>query len=374
MDTSVAFIIDAPVLLSEGGTTSRVQIAKTGTFKDERYGKFAITRADFAKWLSNFERVSVADDRAGLPVDVDHSPEKQGTTEAAGWITALDTKGRDGKSPTPDELWAEVEWNSLGEQLIKDKRYRYLSPSYLHDKKDETGKSLGTMLVGVGMTNRPFLTMATVSLSEAPLLAEQVTEEPAPEPTPDSRTSMALSTAALQRLSLAEGATDEQIDAAIAALETPPEKTLDQLAGEAGKVVLSADEFTSLKTGAAAGQAASDTLKAMTFSTAWDKALGDPKGPRVSPAQKENFEALYKVDAETTLKMLSELPAIAHGEVKGSGGGTAPGAAQLSSGGPEEVDEENGAIHIRAQAILAEGTTKDYVEAVLLAERETGSR
>ena len=40
--------------------------------------------------------------------------------------------------------------DSLGVQLIGDKRYLYLSPSYLHDYEDEAGKKYGTTLVASG--------------------------------------------------------------------------------------------------------------------------------------------------------------------------------------------------------------------------------
>src|SRR3954464_6650569 len=109
---------------TEPSDTSRVQIAKTGSFVDPRYGKFKITREHFSKWIGNFQTLdSPEKGRMGLPVDVDHSPEKQGTTEAAGWVKSLDTLGADGKTATANELWATVEWNTLGQELIRDKRY-----------------------------------------------------------------------------------------------------------------------------------------------------------------------------------------------------------------------------------------------------------
>lgn len=379
MDRAVAFVIDAPLTLSEGETaTSRVQIAKTGKFKDPRYGAFTITRADFEKWKTNFTLLAIDGDRAGLPVDVDHSPEKEGKTEASGWILSIDNKGQDGDTDTPDEMWAVVEWNSLGVELIKDKRYRYLSPSYAHNKADETGKTYGTALVGVGMTNRPFLAMATVSLSEAPVFAEQVADEPKPTPVSDSRERMALSKDTLTKLSLADDATDEQIDAAIKALDTAPAKTLDQLAGENGKVVLDASEYGALKANGEAGKAAADELKATKFTTAWDKALDAGK---VTPAQLENFTALYEASAETTLTLLDGLQPVVNVAARGRTGEPALPAGRSHSTDAEgdELDESAAEVETRAMAIGSEkgwdlNDPGKYQDAIVLAAAELGGR
>lgn len=160
MDHDCAFLIDAPRTLSDGGDAAEswVQIAKTGRFKDPRYGTFSITQQDFTRWLKNFQSLSVDKDRLGLPVDRDHSPEKKGDTEAVGWVKALDQRG--------DEMWGKVEWNTLGKELVSEKRYAYISPSYSKDLQTETGTSVGTALVGIALTNRPFLQMATVNLSK----------------------------------------------------------------------------------------------------------------------------------------------------------------------------------------------------------------
>lgn len=142
-----------------------MQVAKTGSFQDPRYGKFKITVKDFASWLKNFNAFALSDGRLGLPVDVDHSPEKRGDTEAYGWVKALEQRG--------DEMWARVEWNDQGKGLIEDRRYAYISPSYSPDYKDEEGNSHGTALMGIALTNRPFLQMATVNLSQFTFAAAQ---------------------------------------------------------------------------------------------------------------------------------------------------------------------------------------------------------
>lgn len=157
MRLSAAFLLDAPPAEAADAAESWVQIAKTGRFKDPRYGTFSITRADFARWLKNFTALSIGDGREGLPVDRDHSPEKKGDTEAVGWVKQLEQRN--------DEMWAKVVWNPLGKELIAERRYAYISPSYSNDLQIETGEKVGTALVGIALTNRPFLQMATVNLS-----------------------------------------------------------------------------------------------------------------------------------------------------------------------------------------------------------------
>lgn len=362
----VIFLVDAPTdtTLSEGDVvTSRVQIAKTGRFVDPRYGKFQITAKDFASWVKNFQELQLSQDRAGLPIDVDHGPEKTGNTEAAGWVVNLDNMGKDGKTPTADQLWATVEWNSLGKELVADRRYLYLSPSYQHNYRDEEGKTHGTALVGVGLTNRPFLTMATVSLSAASIVAttevSQIEDEPSE--TPDSPAHMPDLKNITKHLGLPEDADEGAILAAIQALPAE-QKTLDALAKDEGKVVLDAGQVKALVADATAGREAATTLSQMRFDTAWDKAVTEG---RKLPAEKDTYSKLYELDADTTLSAIDSAPVVLSTTPKGSGGEGGSGTVSLDSEG-FQVDPERQAIHDRAIALSAERNI-EYSEAVMLA-------
>lgn len=136
---------------------SRLVVAKFGQFYDKRYGDFEITPTMAEGWKKN-----LAEHFGGqVSIDLDHAPEVNGQTEAAGWIKGLEWD---------DEfVYAPVEWTSLGENAIRDKRYRYTSPSYKEHFVDEHGADLGNALVGVALTNRPVLRsgMPTVNLSHA---------------------------------------------------------------------------------------------------------------------------------------------------------------------------------------------------------------
>jgi hypothetical protein len=135
-----------------GPARSRTAIAKLGKFKDGRYGTFTITRKDFDGWQRNLSLFG-----GEVPVDVDHSPEKRGVTEAAGWIKGLEL-GDDGI------VWADIEWTALGEQALREKRYRFMSATFHNNLPDETGKRHGPALQGAALTNRPFLSLPAVTL------------------------------------------------------------------------------------------------------------------------------------------------------------------------------------------------------------------
>lgn len=349
---SVHVLTDTPteVILSAGKATSQVQIAKTGKFKDPRYGNFTISLADFSKWIANFNTLHRGEGRLGLPVDVDHNPEKKGDTEAAGWITALSIKN--------NELWATVEWNDLGQELVGNRRYAYLSPSYVHDYKDEQGKSHGTALVGVGLTNRPFLTMATVSLSAASF-AEELPYNP--ERMPDFK-NIAV------KLGLAEDADEATILAKLAEQSTPV--TLEAQASAEGKIVLDANKYAELAQNASEGAAAAKTLKQMRFDNAFDKALSEG---RAVPAMKDDLASMYEAAPDAAIKLLDGLQQVVNMTPQGSG--QAPQGQTLSTEVKRaaeglDVDDDRNKLHNRALQLMAEAGNDDYGAALDRAMQE----
>lgn len=363
---SCMVIADIPgIELADGqeSATSRIQIAKTGQFQDPRYGKFAITRKDLATWIANFEALHLADGREGLPIDIDHGPEKTGNTEAVGWAKKLDCLGEDGKSPTPDELWATVEWNTLGVELVGQKRYRYISPSYAHNFADETGKRHGTALVGAAITNRPFLSMASISLSAEPLersvilgdgtlvdaVGVELAEDPEPEAS-DSPGQMALLDDLRKSLSLADDADEatvlaavEAVKAAKPAAEQGDDKTLAEQAVDQGMVLLGADAVAELTENARQGAAIAEERRVEKFDQAFDACLSAGK---VIPAEKDAQRGLYDLackggQGDTFLTALDARPVAVNVEPGGETGAGAvvPGATALSREGKAHGDD-----------------------------------
>ncbi len=153
-------ILSWPTLLSgpaaeKGDAVPRswIQIARTGEFTSNRYGKFSITRDDLAQMLHNFNNVTPKAPTE-LPIDYDHlsmDPKKPGDGIAAGWMKKLELRNNG------DELWAEVEWTEDGAERIRKKEYRFISPSFVKDHVHKDGRKIGTTLIASALTCHPFL-------------------------------------------------------------------------------------------------------------------------------------------------------------------------------------------------------------------------
>lgn len=140
---------------------SWVQCAKVGSFFSKRYKKFNITEEQFDEMIKNLsanESLVDYDHLSTAPISERPSPD---AGKAAGWILALQ------KRNSGRELWALVEWTRNAAELIRNKEYRFISPTIVPSFPDSEneGKSLGAKLIAMALTNLPFLRMAPVSLS-----------------------------------------------------------------------------------------------------------------------------------------------------------------------------------------------------------------
>jgi hypothetical protein len=355
----VAFITDTPTQLAatnNGPPTSRIQVAELGRYTDPRYGDFQITAAEVANWSKVLEQHF----QGRVPIDIDHATDKGGKSEAAAWITGL---SRDG-----NQVYADVEWTPLGESAVKEKRYLYVSPTYLADLKDQQGKSLGPALLRAALTNKPFLQqMPAVSLSAASF-AERVGD---PNPVvPDSRPAMSdlLKTLAAT-FGLPEDATEDKIlDAAktakTAADTKPPEstdtKTLEAQAAAEGKVLLDAAQVTKLTQDAAKGVKAETDLATMRFEQAYTKALESGRID-AKPETKQLHESIFAVDRDKSLTLLESLPeGVVNLQARGQGGDHTETPTTLDG---MKVDAESAELNKRVKARMAE-KGEDYVTAL----------
>lgn len=358
----LTFIVDAPDAVQLSGTTktSWIQIAKTGSYVDPRYGRFKITLAEFKIWMDNFHLLNKAGGRLGLPIDIDHGPETKGNTEAAGWLTELEVRNG-------TELWAKAEWNELGVQLVGERRYVYISPSYVPNIRDEHGKEHGTALLGVALTNRPFLSMATVSLSK---YIQTSTESYTPDDMPFPAT-------ILSALGLGADADDNVVLAKITELTAKPEpqtKTLAELASAQGMVILNATEHAALKHAADQGAEAATLLRTQRFETAFTAALNDPKGARVLPTQKDGLKTFYDAAPDACILHIEALPSLVNATPVGSGGGGDEVPTSLSKSETEgfDVDADMQKLDDKAKSLMAADSNLTYSGAVSLAMAQLG--
>lgn len=145
----------------------RIQVLKTGTFSDPRYGKFEITSKMLSEMIENFKKGI----RGVIPaLDFGHDSEGR----AAGWIKNLFL------SDDGTKLFADVELSGSGKQAIESKDYGYISAEFQTKYKDnETNTSHGVVLLGAALTNRPVIKgmESVLTLSETIQKEKEMNEE-----------------------------------------------------------------------------------------------------------------------------------------------------------------------------------------------------
>lgn len=146
-ETAVCAVTALPLPAVDGGTLpARLTLLPGGGRVVPGDGRAAWTVDDAAALVAR----SLAAAPAGLlAIDYDHAADlaapKGGPAPAAGWITALSAEA-DGS------VTAAVEWTEGGAAALSAKAYRFISPSFTHDK----GRRV-LRLLGAGLTNRPAL-------------------------------------------------------------------------------------------------------------------------------------------------------------------------------------------------------------------------
>lgn len=140
----------------------------------------------------------------GLPIDRDHlSLDSDNSTEAMGWVRELAMCGSD--------LAARIEWTSLGLPLITGRVYKHFSTVYPPPTAEQlaSGTYVPRKLIGLALTNQP-----NNKTGQPP-----ITNRELPTPTTTTDTPTMYSPELLATLGLAEGATDEEVLAAVQALK-----------------------------------------------------------------------------------------------------------------------------------------------------------
>ena len=111
---------------------TRVQLMRSGTFFDKRYGKVEIKKEHFENMIKKFgEQVRGIE----LMIDYKHDTE----AEAAGWIKDLEILDVQLSAGDPEngidpiyesQLWAVVDWTIPGAKKLSDKEFAYLSADF----------------------------------------------------------------------------------------------------------------------------------------------------------------------------------------------------------------------------------------------------
>ena len=103
-----------------------------------------------------------------LPIDYEHQNDSKeamarGPIPAAGWITSMVAKA--------DGIWGKVEWTARARQMIANREYRYVSPSF--KANSETGEV--HMIKGAALVHTPALTLTALARADDETPFETVT-------------------------------------------------------------------------------------------------------------------------------------------------------------------------------------------------------
>ncbi|MBZ7976903.1 phage protease [Campylobacter sp. RM12637] len=130
-----------------------LKVATIGSWKGHRAGSFDISLTDMEQMITNFKNRGLK-----VPIDFEHESLENKKAPAIGWVEELYIQNK--------ELFAKVSWSEEAKELIKDGKYRYISPVYEFNSIDGvSGKGIGTTLHSIALTNTPFLS----GLGEIPL-------------------------------------------------------------------------------------------------------------------------------------------------------------------------------------------------------------
>lgn len=136
---------------------SEIEIMQTGTHVSHGKGDYALD--DPERFIRESMEIAQRRYAGELLIDFDHASEVRGIgnkhTVAAGWITGLR------HAPERSRIMARVRWTPLGAAAIRQRLYRFVSPTFAND-----GHTIACM-VRAGLTNNPGAVLAPLELPPA---------------------------------------------------------------------------------------------------------------------------------------------------------------------------------------------------------------
>lgn len=128
-----------------------VHLVPLGEFHHPESGKLQVIDGRAVEAiLHNFKVEATKPRFAGLLVDQDHfSYDLDKSSESYGWVKEL-AKGADG-------IWGRIEFSDLGEQAVKNRRYKFVSPVFNQFESLDAKRVRPLRLDSVGLTNNPNL-------------------------------------------------------------------------------------------------------------------------------------------------------------------------------------------------------------------------
>ncbi|ECL1093202.1 hypothetical protein FPN63_02675 [Campylobacter jejuni] len=131
--------------LVEVSNDKPIKVAIKGEWKGHNNGRFKVDDKDLNSMIDNFNQKKI-----DLVIDYEHQSLKNEKAPAAGWIKELYLEN--------DALMAKAEFNEEAKKYIANKQYRYLSPVFEFNSKDnKSGELVRAKLHSVALTNTPFI-------------------------------------------------------------------------------------------------------------------------------------------------------------------------------------------------------------------------
>ena len=131
-----------------GGSHDWVQLFPLGnvTARDGRKWKVTDPHAIVAKSLQ-----ASVDMVVDYEHQTDYSKDNGQPAPAAGWIKELEVR--------PDGIWGRVEWTGTAKRHLDEREYRYISPTFLFDKKTLEVRQI----LRAGLTNAPAMDLKALA-------------------------------------------------------------------------------------------------------------------------------------------------------------------------------------------------------------------
>lgn len=131
--------------LVEVSNDKPIKVAVIGEWKGHNNGSFKVSEEDLNSMIKYFNEKKI-----DLVIDYEHQSLKNEKAPAAGWIKELYLEN--------GSLMAKADFNKEAKNYIANKQYRYLSPVFEFNTKDnKSGEFVRAKLHSVALTNTPFI-------------------------------------------------------------------------------------------------------------------------------------------------------------------------------------------------------------------------
>ena len=138
----------------DGAPSNIVQLIPMGTSKPRNGKPASITLENLGHAQQVVEATTSYHSGADVVIDFDHqtvrAPAVAGTAPAAGWMKRI--------YATDQGIMAEVEWTEEASAMLRDRKYRNISPYFAH-----TADGRVTRIINAGLTNTPNLDLLAVA-------------------------------------------------------------------------------------------------------------------------------------------------------------------------------------------------------------------